>query len=270
MEDLRFKKFQQATADRDYKNARRVVYRLCDPLRFFYERKIMKVAQAYVNTSKIVLDLGCGCGITTIFLGSRSKEVLGVDFSERSLLMAKELCGRRNLRHKISFVLGDAEQLPFFSEHFDTVFFKDLLHHVPNPLAVTNEMARVCKAQGDVIGVEANGLNPEMFLVALFFRNERRMLTSTPSRTLHLFAVSDAYRDLSVKNEAVFFPFHTIGRVFTLVIPRRIFSHFLEIVGRLENILGRSPLSLISLFFVISARKKASTISQGFSLIKKL
>jgi len=270
MEDLRFKKFQRVTADRDYKDARRVVYRLCDPLRFFYEHKIMKVAQAYVNTSKIVLDLGCGCGITTIFLGSYSKEVVGLDFSERSLLMAKELCTRRNLRHKVSFVLGDAERLPFCSEHFDTVFFKDLLHHVPNPLAVTNEMARVCKTQGDVIGIEANGLNPEMFLVALIFRNERRMLASTSGRTMQLFAMSDAYRDLSVKNEAAFFPFHTIGRVFTLVIPRRILLRFLEIVDNLENILGRSPLSSISLFFVVSARKKASTISQDFSSIKKL
>jgi SAM-dependent methyltransferase len=184
--------------------------------------------------------------------------------------MAKELCRRRNLRHKVSFVLGDAERLPFFSEHFDTVFFKDLLHHVPNPLVVTNEMARVCKTQGDVIGIEANRLNPEMFLVALFFRNERRMLTSTSGRTLQLFAVSDAYGDLSVKNEAVFFPFHTIGRVFTPVIPRRILLRFLEIVDRLENVLGRSPLLAISLFFVVSARKKASTISQDFSLIKKM
>jgi len=257
-------------ADGAYKNRKRVVYRLCDPLRSFYEQKIMKVAHAYVNTSKIVLDLGCGCGITTIFLGSYSKETVGLDFSERALIMAKELCRKRNLLHKVSFVLGDAEQTPFCSEHFDTVFFKDLLHHVSNPVAVINEIARVCKTQGNVIGVEANGLNPEMFLVALFFRNERRMLTSTAVRTLQLFVVSDAYRDLSVKNEAVFFPFYTIGRLFTLVTPRRILLHFLEIVDHLENILGRSPLLPVSLFFVVAARKKASITSQDFSLIKKL
>jgi SAM-dependent methyltransferase len=55
---------------------------------------------------------------------------------------------------------GDGAALPFDGETFDLVVESNLLHHVPDPLAVLREMRRVAKRH--LILIEPNRFHPPM------------------------------------------------------------------------------------------------------------
>jgi SAM-dependent methyltransferase len=66
-----------------------------------------------------VLDVGCGCGQTTIALAERGAEVLGVDVSEPMLGRARE---RTRERPGVRLVRADAAAHPFAAGSFDLLF----------------------------------------------------------------------------------------------------------------------------------------------------
>lgn len=65
-----------------------------------------------------VLDVGCGCGETSVVLAERGAEVLGVDVSEPMLGRARE---RVDGRPGVRFVQADAAAHPFPAASFDLV-----------------------------------------------------------------------------------------------------------------------------------------------------
>jgi len=54
----------------------------------------------------------------------------------------------------VSFLLADAEALPFRDEIFDTVASSLSTCTFPNPIAVLENMARVCRTEGRVLLLE--------------------------------------------------------------------------------------------------------------------
>jgi ubiquinone/menaquinone biosynthesis C-methylase UbiE len=75
-----------------------------------------------------------------------------VSFDLRPIITKNHL---RNLseefKSKLSFVVGDAQDLPFKSETFDRVFTTCLLHHVDDVLAVLLEARRVTVIGGEIV-----------------------------------------------------------------------------------------------------------------------
>jgi ubiquinone/menaquinone biosynthesis C-methylase UbiE len=101
-----------------------------------------------------ILDLGCGLGETTRMLAGRfpGRELTGVDQDEALIDVA-------NSREdgKIStlrYTVADALHLPFPDNHFDLVFTRYLLHHIPDSMAALKEMKRVCRSGGIVFAQE--------------------------------------------------------------------------------------------------------------------
>jgi SAM-dependent methyltransferase len=86
-----------------------------------------------------ILDVGCGTG----WISRHLPNYTGVDGSPDAVARAQSL-GR-----KVS--LADvAEPLPFADQTFDGLILKDLLEHVPDPVAVVGESLRVLKPGGVV------------------------------------------------------------------------------------------------------------------------
>ncbi len=73
---------------------------------------------AEVQDGEAVLDVGCGCGVTSLAVAQQAGTVLGVDFSAPMLAVAKQrarAAGLSNLR----FLEADASIHPFDRQRFD-------------------------------------------------------------------------------------------------------------------------------------------------------
>ncbi len=92
------------------------------------------------------LDVGCGTGALAYALAPLVGEVVGVDADEASLEAARE-----HAPPGCTFVLGDAEALPFPFGDFDLVGCLRVLHHVRRPELVVAELARVTRPGGRIL-----------------------------------------------------------------------------------------------------------------------
>ncbi|MBI4896603.1 MAG: class I SAM-dependent methyltransferase, partial [Candidatus Aenigmarchaeota archaeon] len=90
----------------------------------------------------IILDLGCGTGISTRQLTSKKGVIIGCDRDAKMLNIAL-----RYKRANISYKRGAAEKLPFVSGEFDAVTSFMAFHWFMNRKAIT-EIKRVLKPHG--------------------------------------------------------------------------------------------------------------------------
>jgi len=98
-----------------------------------------------------LLDAGCGDGGVARLLRDRVGEVTAIDV-ERSSEWGEE--------PGLTFLVADAEALPFEEGSFDVVHSKDSLHHMHAPVRALAEYHRVLSPGGTALIVEANRYNP--------------------------------------------------------------------------------------------------------------
>ncbi|HLH14622.1 MAG TPA: class I SAM-dependent methyltransferase [Solirubrobacteraceae bacterium] len=102
-----------------------------------------------------VLDVATGTGMVAFALAQRGATVVGLDQSEAMLARARARVARRpDLRERLSFVVGEAETLPFADGQFDALSFTYLLRYVDDPKATMRELARVVRPGGRVAMIE--------------------------------------------------------------------------------------------------------------------
>jgi ubiquinone/menaquinone biosynthesis C-methylase UbiE len=98
---------------------------------------------------KTVLEVGCGNGYVLSRYAAAGAEVTGVDITETGV----ELCRKRFQMSglKGTFLVANAEKLPFPDEVFDCVCSMGVLHHVPDTEKAVKEIFRVLKPGGRLI-----------------------------------------------------------------------------------------------------------------------
>ena len=75
-----------------------------------------------------IIDIGCGCGTTSLSLGASGAEVLGIDISTAMIDRAKE---KENAAGNVAFSVGDAASETYTADHslvfsrFGVMFFAD-------------------------------------------------------------------------------------------------------------------------------------------------
>ncbi len=94
--------------------------------------KINKVIKEIGSMGKI-LDVGCGTGV----YASLFSNYTGVDISKKMIEIAK--------KQKGTFLVANAEYLPFEDKSFDKVICISAIHNVSNPKKAIDEMKRVSK-----------------------------------------------------------------------------------------------------------------------------
>jgi len=97
---------------------------------------------AEVAAGMKILDVGCGPGYVAAAAAERAAEVTGLDFSSEMVSIAKTLFPR------LSFQVGDAQQLPFADASFDRVLTSFALLHVSDPERACAEACRVLRSSG--------------------------------------------------------------------------------------------------------------------------
>ena len=103
-----------------------------------------------------VLDVATGTGLVASELARRGGcEVVALDQSEEMLAGARaRAAADPGLADRVTFVQGEAEQLPFEDGEFDALTFTYLLRYVDDPVATMRELARVVRPGGRIGMVE--------------------------------------------------------------------------------------------------------------------
>jgi phosphatidylethanolamine/phosphatidyl-N-methylethanolamine N-methyltransferase len=96
-----------------------------------------------------ILEVGVGTGIS-LPLYPRKCSVIAIDLSEGMLERARTRVEQYNLRN-VRLIQMDATRLKFPDNSFDIVYAPYFISCVPDPLAVTREMRRVCKPDGRLV-----------------------------------------------------------------------------------------------------------------------
>lgn len=104
-----------------------------------------------------LLDAGCGSGIYGKRLANRGYDVTGADLCDEMV----EIANTRNPVEGFKAIQGDLEDLSLFPEnHFDVIFFGQMLHHFPNISKVMKATHHWLKPGGKMMILEPNGSNP--------------------------------------------------------------------------------------------------------------
>jgi ubiquinone/menaquinone biosynthesis C-methylase UbiE len=97
-----------------------------------------------------ILDLGAGTAQIPIELCRRCLDcrVMAADAAVSMLEVARYNVEIAGLTERIELVHADAKELPLDSEMFDVVMSNSIVHHIPEPIHVLREAARVVRRGG--------------------------------------------------------------------------------------------------------------------------
>jgi ubiquinone/menaquinone biosynthesis C-methylase UbiE len=98
------------------------------------------------------LDVGTGTAQIPIELCKRQLQVqvIAIDMAEHMLRVGNRNVERAGFAKRIQLQRCDAKKMPFENGSFDAVISNSIVHHIPAPLTVFSEMARVVKPGGVV------------------------------------------------------------------------------------------------------------------------
>ena len=99
---------------------------------------------SFIEPCGAVLDAGCGCGVKSKYLAERGMKVVGIDFSERLIDIAKrEFTGS-------DFRVMDMREAGKLKQKFDGVFTQASLLHIPKKeiIDVLRNLLSVLKDSG--------------------------------------------------------------------------------------------------------------------------
>ncbi|MCW1966948.1 MAG: class I SAM-dependent methyltransferase [Anaerolineae bacterium] len=120
----------------------------------------------YMRQRKIaapmVLDVGSGTGRLPAALLAQPNfdgQIVAVDLSPKMLDLAK--ANLAPYAHRVSFLLHDAQRLPFDDNHFDVVTSLEALEFFANPQLAVREMLRVLKPGG--LLMLSNRIGPDLW-----------------------------------------------------------------------------------------------------------
>lgn len=106
---------------------------------------------AEIQRGHVVLDVGCGLGGTSRYLGATvGCDVVGLDLTEEYCRVAEMLSARVGLANRTVFRQGSALALPFADRHFDVVWTEHVQMNIADKAGFYGEMARVLKPGGQL------------------------------------------------------------------------------------------------------------------------
>ena len=107
------------------------------------------LAAAAVAPGEAVLDVGCGCGATTVEAASAASPgpVVGVDTSQDVLDLARRRAAEAGARN-VTFVHADAQSHPFTPASFDVAISRFGVMFFADPTAAFANLAQALRPQG--------------------------------------------------------------------------------------------------------------------------
>ena len=116
-----------------------------------------------------VLDVGCGNGVISRYLGSIGFHVVGIDISEKTIETAKAQTTLPN----VTFLKLSAEELVASGEKYDAVICSEVLEHLENPGTLLSVLYTSLTEKGKLIVTVPNGKGPRELFVTRPVQNLR-------------------------------------------------------------------------------------------------
>ena len=146
------------------------------------------------------LDLGCGTGDLTLnvaLLTDENIQIAGLDYSLPMLTLAQQKATRAGTGKKVTFIHGEATQMPFPDNYLDCVgisfAFRNLTYKNPLRLPHFSEVKRILRPGGRYVIVESS--QPRNRVIRTLFHLYLRAIAA-PEGTI-LSGNSGAYRYLA-------------------------------------------------------------------------
>lgn len=118
-------------------------------LSFHYNKELQVLDENFiVNPSWNVLDIGTGKGRFAIYFAKKGCKVTALDISEEMLTIAGQNAKKEKVSDKITFILGDAEDLSNIKREYDVVCCMETLDHLPDIEKAIQEMSGRIKPRG--------------------------------------------------------------------------------------------------------------------------
>ena len=105
--------------------------------------KYLSYFKHYVNSARVIVDVGCGAGAFSKALACGKRLVIALDIEEEPL--------REIENSHIERVCADAHHLPLKEGSVDCVLILSLLEHLENPEKCMKELYRVLRHDGTAI-----------------------------------------------------------------------------------------------------------------------
>ena len=129
-------------------------------------KKPLELFSEYVREKNSrVLDVGCGTGTTTRYLGREFKRVIGLDYSLKFCKYSKQ---KTKTLSSVFYINSDACFLPFKNECLHGVFSYTTVEHLYDVQKALDEMYRVVRRGGVILIHMPDLLTPLRPLKALF------------------------------------------------------------------------------------------------------
>ena len=117
--------------------------------------------QSMAGVDKKILDVGCGNGNISLFLGNKGYIVKGIDVSNKAIEIAKS----KNIFPHVDFECLPAEELSANGDKYDVVVCSEVLEHLEKPENLLNTLYNLLKEDGKLIVTVPNGWGPrELFI----------------------------------------------------------------------------------------------------------
>jgi len=103
----------------------------------------------HISKGKYVLDVGCGVGVTPVFIAKRyGCRVVSIDISEGMVEKSKERAKREQVTDMVEFRVADAQDLSFDDNIFDAVITESVTAFPEDKQKAVNEYVRVTNPGG--------------------------------------------------------------------------------------------------------------------------
>ncbi len=109
--------------------------------------------ELYPPTSGKILDLGTGTARIPLLLAQARPQwqIIGVDLAASMLELGQQHIHQANLQDQITLRHADAKALPFGDHQFDLIISNSVIHHLPDPLPVLQEIQRLLHPKGALL-----------------------------------------------------------------------------------------------------------------------
>tara|TARA_B100000989_G_scaffold298240_1_gene286678 strand:+ start:2648 stop:3457 length:810 start_codon:yes stop_codon:yes gene_type:complete len=117
---------------------------------------------------KIVLDLGCGFGASTVILSKFAKKIFAIDLTLPAIKNAKKNIKINKIKN-VNLKQMDAENLDFKNDYFDFVFSWGVIHHSHNPTKILMNIKKKLKKNGSCFIMVYNLLSFRYIFLSIYY-----------------------------------------------------------------------------------------------------